>query len=64
MATIRSAAPPSSGSSWAVHLDFNAKAWCDTRRERAAEQAPNALWTRIVAQVNEAVHPSRLRKNG
>jgi hypothetical protein len=61
VATIRAAAAPSSGSTWVVHLDFNAgqrlKAWCDARRERATEQEPNAMWTRIVAQVNEAVQP-------
>lgn len=61
VAAIRAAPPPSSGSTWLVHLDFNAgqrlKAWCDARRERATEQEPNAMWTRIVAQVNEAVQP-------
>jgi hypothetical protein len=60
-ATIRAATPPSSGSTWIVPLDFGAgqrlKAWCDARRERATEREPNALWTRIVAQVNEAVQP-------
>lgn len=31
------------------------KRWCDARRERATEDRPDALWTRIVAKVNEAV---------
>jgi hypothetical protein len=31
------------------------KRWCDTRREHATEERPNAVWTRIVAQINEAV---------
>lgn len=61
VATIRAAAPPSAGSTWVVLLDINAgqrlKTWCDARRERATEQEPNAMWTRIVAQVNEAVQP-------
>ena len=60
-ATIRAATPPSAGSTWVIHLDFNAgqrlKAWCDARRERATEQEPNDTWTRIVARVNEAVQP-------
>jgi hypothetical protein len=36
---------------------------CDARRERATEEAPNALWTRIVARVYEMVQigaPSRI----
>jgi hypothetical protein len=60
-AAIRAATPPSKGSTWVIHLDFNAgqrlKAWCDARRERATEQEPNDTWTRIVARVNEAVQP-------
>jgi hypothetical protein len=31
------------------------KRWCDAERERATEREPDALWTRIVAKVNEAV---------
>jgi hypothetical protein len=31
------------------------KRWCEARRERATEHQPNALWTRIVAKVNEGV---------
>jgi hypothetical protein len=31
------------------------KRWCDARREHATEDQPNALWTRIVAKVNEAI---------
>jgi hypothetical protein len=60
-AAIRAATPPSSGSTWVIDLDFHGgqrlKAWCDARRERAAELEPNNTWTRIVAQVNEAVQP-------
>jgi hypothetical protein len=42
-----------------VELDFHEaqrlKQWCDARREHATEDEPNALWTRIVARVNEVV---------
>jgi hypothetical protein len=43
----------------AVDLEFHEaqrlKQWCDARREHATEDEPNALWTRIVARVNEVV---------
>ena len=32
--------------------------WCEARRERASEQQPDAQWTRIVAEVHEAVQPA------
>lgn len=60
-AAIRRAPPPTAGATWTIALDFGAgqrlKAWCDARRERATEQEPNDVWTRIVARVNEAVQP-------
>ncbi len=58
---ILDAAPPRTGATWTVDLDFHGgqrlKAWCDARRERATEQEPNETWTRIVARVNEVVQP-------
>lgn len=32
--------------------------WCEARRDRASEQQPDAQWTRIVAEVHEAVQPA------
>jgi hypothetical protein len=29
--------------------------WCEARRERATEEQPDAIWTRIVAAIHEAV---------
>jgi hypothetical protein len=47
------------GPMWRVELDLRhgqpLKRWCDARREHAAEKAPNEIWTRIVARVNEAI---------
>ena len=58
---IRAASPPTQGATWVLHLEFadgqRLKAWCDARRERAADQQPNDTWTRIVAAVNEVVQP-------
>jgi hypothetical protein len=60
-ARIRAAsqAPSDDAPVWTVDLDFadaqRLKQWCDARREHATEEAPNALWTRIVARVNEVV---------
>jgi hypothetical protein len=45
--------------SWLLELDFHdaqrLKAWCDARRERETDAGTLALWTRIVAKVNEGV---------
>ncbi|HEV8441666.1 MAG TPA: hypothetical protein VGT40_26565 [Methylomirabilota bacterium] len=63
-ASIRAAPtarPTDAGPVVVLDLDFQdgqrLKAWCDARRERATEDEPNDLWTRIVARVNEAVQP-------
>lgn len=44
---------------WVLDLSFHngqrLKAWCDARRERETDAEQLALWTRIVAKVNEGV---------
>ena len=54
-------------SRWRLDLAFSdaqrLKTWCDARRERAAEEAPDAVWTRIVAKVNEGVQPFAPARN-
>jgi hypothetical protein len=69
-ARIRAASHPTAsddGPVWTVDLDFaesqRLKQWCDARRERATEEAPNALWTRIVARVNEVIQISAPAKD-